>query len=210
MVRPRSAQAHRKVLDAAAELFAELGIDGASMDGIAESSGVSKATIYKHWPDKDSLVLEVMAHLFGLDEKPAVFDSGDFRADLIAQLTHEAAPERKPLREKIIPHLIAYASLNQPFGMAWRNRAIEPARVALASLIERGEERGILKKGIDPELGIALLLGPVIYGRFFLNRKLGRKTPEDLELHTVDAFLAAYANRAEKRPPRRARKTGRS
>lgn len=208
MVRPRSAQAHRKVLEAAARLFANSGIDGTSMDAIAEASGVSKATIYKHWPDKDSLVLEVMAYLFGLDEEPALFDSGDFRADLIAQLQHEAAPERKPLRERIMPHLIAYASRNQSFGMAWRNRAIEPARVALANLIERGEERGILRKGIDVELGIALLLGPVIYGRFFLNRKLGRKAPEDLELHTVDAFLAAYGKPAEKGPGR-ARKTGR-
>ena len=198
MVRPRSAQAHRRVLDAAAELFATSGFDATSMDAIAEASGVSKATIYKHWPDKDSLALEVMAHLFGLDEEPAVFDSGDLRADLIAQLKHEAAPERKSLREKIIPHLIAYASRNHAFGTAWRNRAIEPARVALANLIERGEERGILKKGIDPEMGIALLLGPVIYGRFFLNRKLGRKTPEDLELHTVDAFLAAYAMSGDK------------
>jgi len=191
-------QAHRKVLEAAAELFAASGFDATSMDGIAEASGVSKATIYKHWPDKDSLALEVMAHLFGLDEEPASFDSGDFRADLIAQLKHEAAPERKPLRERIIPHLIAYASRNQAFGMAWRNRVIEPARMALANLIERGEKRGILKQGIDPEVGIALLLGPVIYGRFFLNRKLGRKTPEDLELHTVDAFLAAYAKPPDK------------
>ena len=48
MPRTRSADAHRKVLDAALELFAERGIDATSMDAIAEASGVSKATIYKH------------------------------------------------------------------------------------------------------------------------------------------------------------------
>src|SRR5262249_38403020 len=113
MVRPRRALAHNKVLAAAAELFAASGMHATRMDAIAEASGVSKATIYKHWPDKDSLALEVMAHLFGLDEEPAVFDSGDFRADLIAQLRHEQAPECKAVREKIMPHLIAYASRNQ-------------------------------------------------------------------------------------------------
>ncbi len=56
MVRPRSAQAHKKVLDAAVQLFSDRGIDATSMDAIAETSGVSKATIYKHWPDKDALV----------------------------------------------------------------------------------------------------------------------------------------------------------
>jgi AcrR family transcriptional regulator len=203
MARARSALAHEKVLNAAAELFAASGIDATSMDAIAEASGVSKATIYKHWPDKDSLALEVMAHLFGLDEEPTVFDSGDFRADLIAQLRHEPALDRKAMRDRIMPHLMAYASRNQAFGIAWRNRAIEPARVVLANLIRRGEKRGELRKGIDPEVGIALLLGPIIYGKFFLNRKLGRKSPENLEVHTANAFLAAYG-----KPGSRDQKTG--
>ncbi len=192
MVRPRSALAHEKVLKAALDLFAERGIDATSMDAIADASGVSKATIYKHWPDKDSLALEVMAHVYGLDEDPTVPESGDFRADLIAQLLREPAPERKSLREKIAPHLMAYASRNRDFGMAWRNRAIEPARVALTNLIRRGEKRGVLKKKIDLEIGIALLFGPMIYGKFFMTEKLGRKPPKDLEIHTADAFLAAY------------------
>jgi AcrR family transcriptional regulator len=198
MVRPRSAQAHGKVVNAAAELFAERGIDATSMDAIADASGVSKATIYKHWPDKDSLALEVLAHLFGLDEKLPVFDSGDLRADLIAQLRCEPAPERKAMREKIMPHLIAYASRNEAFGTAWRNRAVEPGRIAITNLIRRGQKRGVLKGGFDPEVGIALLLGPMIYGKFFLTRKLGRKCPEDLEVYAVDAFLAANG-KAEKR-----------
>jgi AcrR family transcriptional regulator len=192
MVRPRSVLAHSKVLEAAVELFAGRGIDATSMDAIAEASGVSKATIYKHWPDKDSLALEVMAHLYGLDEEPPLFDSGDFRADLIAQLQHEPAPELKAIREKIAPHLMAYASRNQQFGMAWRNRAIEPARMAFANLIKRGEKRGVLKRGIDPEVGIALLIGPMIYGKFFLQRTLGKKSPANLEAYTADAFLAAF------------------
>src|SRR5271165_7561064 len=126
MVRRRSAEAHDKVLNAAVELFAERGIDATSMDAVAEASGVSKATIYKHWPDKDSLALEVMAYLYGLDEEPPVFDSGDFRADLIAQLQYEPAADRKAMRERITPHLIAYASTNRAFGVAWRARVVEP------------------------------------------------------------------------------------
>ena len=82
MARPRSIAAHRKVLDAALNLFAERGIDATSMDAIAEASGVSKATIYKHWREKDELCLEALGYLHGVDEEPPVFDSGDLRADL--------------------------------------------------------------------------------------------------------------------------------
>jgi AcrR family transcriptional regulator len=41
----------RKSCGSSLALFGERGIDAASMDAIAEKSGVSKATIYKHWQD---------------------------------------------------------------------------------------------------------------------------------------------------------------
>ena len=192
MARPRSIQAHRKVLEAAAELFAQQGIDATSMDAIAESSGVSKATIYKHWPDKDALCLEVLGYVHGLDEKPPVFDSGDFRTDLIDQLRYQPAANRKEMKDKIWPHLMAYSARNRAFGDAWRAKVLEPARVGLTASIKRGEKLGVLRSGIDPEIGIALLLGPMMYRHIFAQR-LGQNAPKDLEVHVVDAFLTAFA-----------------
>ena len=191
MARPRSAKAHSKVLEAAAELFAVQGIDTTSMDAIAEASGVSKATIYKHWPDKDALCLEVLSYIHGLDEERPVFDSGDFRADMIAQLRYHPAADRRALKDRIWPHLIAYSARNQAFGNTWRAKVMEPARVALAALIKRGERLGILRPGIDPEVGIALLLGPMMYRHIF-SLRLGQNVPKDLEIDVADAFLAAF------------------
>ena len=57
MARSRSPQAHDKVLRAALDLFSERGIEATSMDAIAQHSGVSKATIYNHWPDKGDLLM---------------------------------------------------------------------------------------------------------------------------------------------------------
>jgi AcrR family transcriptional regulator len=192
MARPRSIQAHRKVLEAAAELFAQQGIDATSMDAIAESSGVSKATIYKHWPDKDALCLEVLGYVHGLDEKPPVFDSGDFRTDLIDQLRYQPAANRKEMKDKIWPHLMAYSARNRAFGDAWRAKVLEPARIGLTASIKRGEKLGVLRPGTDPEIGIALLLGPMMYRHIFAQR-LGQNAPKDLEVHVVDAFLTAFA-----------------
>ena len=207
MARPRSAQAHNNVLMAAVELFSERGIDATSMDAIAEASGVSKATIYKHWPDKDALCLEVMGYLHGIDEEPPVFDSGDFRADLIAQLQYQPAADRKTLRDKMVPHMIAYASRNQVLGVAWRARVIEPVRVALTNIIRRGERRGVLRHGIDPEVGIALLLGPMMYRHIF-GQKAGQKVPKDLEVQVADAFLAAFGAAETRAKVKRAARRG--
>src|ERR1700760_3512375 len=177
MARPKSTHAHKKVLDSAVQLFSERGIDATSMDAIAEASGVSKATIYKHWDDKDALILEVMGHLHGLDEERPIFDSGDFRADLIATLEYHPAPERQTLREKLMPHMMAYAARNREMGVVWRARVVEPSRLALARIIKRGEKQGALRRNIDPEVGIALLLGPLIYRNVFLLQKTGGKAP---------------------------------
>jgi hypothetical protein len=87
---------------------------------------------------------------------------------------------------------MAYSARNRAFGDAWRARVLEPARLGLAAMIRRGERLGILRTGIDPEIGIALLLGPMIYRHIFVQR-LGRRAPKDLEVHIVDAFLAAFA-----------------
>jgi AcrR family transcriptional regulator len=185
-------------LDAAVQLFSERGIDSTSMDAIAEASWVSKATIYKHWQDKDALCLEAIGYLHGLDLEPPVFDSGDLRADLIAQLQYQPAADRQALREKMTPHIIAYASRNREMGAVWRARIVEPARMALTNIIKRGVKRGILRRGIDPEVGFALLLGPMIYRHTFVT-KTGGKAPKDLEIQVVDAFLAAFGT--EKRKP---------
>jgi AcrR family transcriptional regulator len=191
MARSRSEDAHNKVVEAAAKLFAERGIESTSMDAISRSSGVSKATIYRHWADKDTLCLEVMLYLHGLDKELPVFDSGDLRADIIAQLRYDPAEDRKALRERIIPHLMAYAAHNRVFGDAWRSQVLLPVRTSLRALIERGKGRGELRADLDIEVGLALLLGPMIYQKVFVYR-LGGKVPEDMEAHVAQAFLGGF------------------
>src|SRR5215467_4272614 len=110
MARTRSLSAHQKVLDAALELVAAAGVEATSMDAIARKSGVSKATIYKHWTDKDALLLEMMCTLAGLTSRP-VFDSGNVREDIIAVLSYHPN-ERAELRERLMPRFIAYSVSN--------------------------------------------------------------------------------------------------
>ncbi|MDH6258379.1 TetR/AcrR family transcriptional regulator [Bradyrhizobium sp. BR13661] len=59
--KPSRAKAkHRQILDAARELFLGLGFDTTSMDAIARQAGVSKATLYVHFDDKDDLLLALV------------------------------------------------------------------------------------------------------------------------------------------------------
>lgn len=162
-----SQRAHGKVLEAATQLFAERGIDATSVDAIAARSGVSKATIYKHWADKDALCLEVLMYVHQMDSSPPDPDSGDIRADLKAYLKYEPSPAKAAVQKRLMPHLIAYSARNEAFGRAWKTRVMERARNGLKQILRRGVNRGFFPVTLDEDLGVALLLGPMMYRHIF-------------------------------------------
>ena len=189
MARPRSIEAHEKVLDAALRLFAERGIEATSMDSIAQTSGVSKATIYNHWPDKEALLLEVMLMLNGLDREPEDVDTGDIQRDLTIVLTRKPPDKFEEARNRMMPSLIAYSALHPEFGKAWRHRVMEPPRQCLKTILRRGISRGQLPKDLDLESAMALLLGPMLYAHVFHKESTADKP--DLGPVTAQTFWRA-------------------
>ena len=47
----------QRILDTAYELFSRRGVRGVGVDEVVEQAGVAKATLYRHFPSKDALVL---------------------------------------------------------------------------------------------------------------------------------------------------------
>ncbi len=56
-----------RILHKGAELFFRYGVKTVTMDTIATDLGISKKTIYQHFPDKDSIVFEVVKNFISLD-----------------------------------------------------------------------------------------------------------------------------------------------
>jgi AcrR family transcriptional regulator len=191
VARTPSAAAHQKVLQAALELIAEHGIEGTSMDAVARESGVSKATIYKHWADKEALVLEMLAVANHLHERPE-FNTGDTRGDLVDMLSYRP-PDNAVVRERLLPHIVAYSARNQEFGQTWRRMVLDPAGRDMRRLIQQGIRKRELKADLDIELAIGLLFGPMLYWHIF---NKDRTPQEDLRPRAegvVDAFWKAFA-----------------
>jgi len=191
MARSRSIEAHDKVLNAALGLFAERGIEATSMDAIAQASGVSKATIYNHWVDKEALLLEVMLMVNGLDREPEDVDSGDLQRDLTTVLTRKPPDKFDDARNRMMPTLIAYSAVHPEFGKAWRHRVMEPPRQCLKRVLRRGISRGVLPENLDLEAAMALLLGPMLYAHVF-HKDQKHDTP-DLGPVTAHAFWRAHS-----------------
>src|SRR3990172_268817 len=52
---------HRRILDAALEMFAEQGYSGTATSEIAKKAGVSEAAIFRHYKTKKDLLIGVVA-----------------------------------------------------------------------------------------------------------------------------------------------------
>ena len=63
--RPRSKELDASILTATLELASEVGINGMSMDELAQRAGVSKASIYRRWPSKELLVIDALRSAMG-------------------------------------------------------------------------------------------------------------------------------------------------
>jgi AcrR family transcriptional regulator len=190
MARPRSKEAHEKTLRTALALFGERGIEATSMDAIARASGVSKATIYNHWADKEALLMDVMVLVHGLDREREDVDTGDLCRDLATVLTRRPPDEFDGARDRLTPSLIAYSATHQQFGMAWRHRVMEPPRQSLKRILQRGIKRGLLPKSLDLEIAIALLLGPMLYTHIF--QKERKAKGPDIGPQAAEAFWRAF------------------
>lgn len=191
MARPRSSEAHQKVLRAALALFSERGIEATSMDAIARASGVSKATIYNHWLDKDALLMEVMEMIHGLDRAPEEIDSGELLVDLTWILTRKPPGEFEAARTQLTASMIAYSKVHAEFGKAWRSRVMEPARNAIAKALERGIERGELNRELDLHFAEAMLLGPLVYSRIFQSER--NAADPEIGPKIAEAVVRAYS-----------------
>src|SRR6478735_10702896 len=157
---PRSQRVHEAAVDATRRLLAVGGLPAATMDAISARSGVSKATLYKHWPSRTA----VAAEAFGRDMADAVPlpDTGTTEGDLVEQVRlvsrFYASPEGT-----VFSQLLA-ASVTDEGGAAYfRAWFLAGRRMAVARLWERGVERGDVRADVDVDTATDLLFGPLVF-----------------------------------------------
>lgn len=158
--RPRSEKAQQAILDAAMALLIEHGLDAVSMDELADLAGVSKATVYRWWPSKHALALEVLAVDWAAI-RPVPRDTGTLRGDLRSILRPwvRVLPSRP--YGGVIAALLAEAHLDPEFRALWQARFVGERREPALQALARAKERGEIPSGTDAELVLDLLYGAI-------------------------------------------------
>ena len=194
--RPRSEHARRAVLDAALALVQEGGYSAATIEEIAARSGVAKTTIYRWWPSRPALVVDLLMELASAVAPPP---AGPHPLRALRLELSRVAQAAGGLPGCLMLALVAEAQNDPSVRAALRKGLFNPRRKATAEVIRRAQAAGELGKAVPPRVAVDLLFGPVFY------RRLLREEPVTEEF----VRLVFESVRAGMGPPSRKRKVGR-
>ncbi|MEU6481385.1 TetR/AcrR family transcriptional regulator [Streptomyces sp. NPDC047017] len=147
-----------------AAVFGELAAVGyarMSIEGIARRAGVGKTAVYRRWRSKLHLVLDVVSAL-AVQGLPAP-DTGALETDLrlLYEVTSRAL--RHPVASQILPDLQAEAARNPDLAEAVQNALRAGQEGVASSILTAAEERGEIRPGLDRDLALDLISGPLYW-----------------------------------------------
>lgn len=157
----RSERSRRAVLDASAKLLTERGYTAITMEGIAAEARVGKATLYRWWPTKAAIFMELYAELAAEVTPPA--DTGSVVEDVTLLLRGAFKLYRETAAGLALAGIIAEAQSNPAISRIVRNDFAPSRRLIILHLLERGIERGEISSDADLELISEVLAGASWY-----------------------------------------------
>ncbi|MEV4315688.1 TetR/AcrR family transcriptional regulator [Actinocrispum sp. NPDC049592] len=177
---PRAARSREAMLAAARQLLAREGPGSVTHQRVAQQAGVGRATVYRHWPRSEQLMLDAMGGadlpLFKDPEVP-------IRAWLRRQL-------RQMADELAIP-AVAAMSLTLAQSAMWDPELAHRQDESVRTIVERihaaiqsAVASGELETDAGPSDLAVMLVGPIVY-RTTMQRD---KVSDDLVARLVDSI----------------------
>lgn len=168
----KSARAHDAVLASAAEVVGRRGYAGASIEAIALEAGVAKQTIYRWWPNKAALFIDVYGRIVPRDL--VAKDTGSIAGDLDALLSQLSVLYAHTAAGKILSGLIADAQADAAVAAQLRDTYVAPRRAIVRSILRRAVQRGEIDAPDDPDFASDLLSGAIWFRLLLGERRLDR------------------------------------
>jgi len=136
-----------RIIQAALGLIAERGLGGVTMSAIAKEAGVTRQTLYNHFPDLDAIVITVLEqHAESVtDELQRLLDTASGAIARVEQLVRHTMANAH--------HTHQMGSLTSGLSAAAQTRIhqfIQARREVIADVIEGGIDEGVFRPDLDP------------------------------------------------------------
>ncbi|MEU6475535.1 TetR/AcrR family transcriptional regulator [Streptomyces sp. NPDC047017] len=183
--RPRSEAAERAIIEGVMKLL-EDGVPLAelSIERIARTAGVGKATIYRRWSGKEELFVDVLRAA----EPPEPELPGTcLRDDLVALLEQLRQRGLMSRSSAILHNVYAQMKSSPRIWCAYHATVVEPRRRLQMEVLRRGQQRGELRADLDVDVLNDLFVGPMLVRTIM---RPDADLPEGLSEQIVDMVLA--------------------
>lgn len=176
----RSADSAEAILGAAEALLAEKGYAGFSIEAVAKRAQAGKTTVYRWWPSRAALILDV----YHRQKRDVSYpDSGDLERDLTAFLKSLIKVWRETPAGDVFRSLIAEAQSDAQAGEALAAYARD-RREQIADMVRAAQARGDARADADP-VTVAELVASFAWVRLLT----GRLGAPDTELRQAVATV---------------------
>ncbi|MFJ1758082.1 TetR/AcrR family transcriptional regulator [Kitasatospora sp. NPDC088134] len=187
--RPRSEAAEQAIYGAVEKLMEDgLGLSELSIERIAAEAGVGKATIYRRWPNKEALLVDVVARL---EEPMPPLAGPTYRDDLINAVDYMRRRGLIKRTRWVVKSALGQMNTWPELKQVYHERVVHPRRAMIREIVRRGVAAGELRADVDVELLCELLIGPILV-RTVLWDDAPLEDP-DLPRQMVDAALQGIA-----------------
>ena len=158
--RPRSQRARRAVLEAARAIVEKDGYDAATIEAIAERAGVAKTTIYRWWPNRAALIVDL---LMGMAADAVPLPSGPDPLGAIRTEMRGIGRAADHLMGRLLTSLVSEAQRDPEIRAALLDGLFHPRSDATAKMVRQAQAAGIVRKDIPAHVAVDLLVGPIFY-----------------------------------------------
>ena len=159
-----------EILDAAVRVLGEVGYDRLTMDLVAIEARASKATLYRRWQNKATLVVDAVSRAKGMPN-PDSPTTGSLRGDLLASWCgQEGWSSSLPM--SVMCGLMTALHTDDDLNIAFRQGFLAPRQAVARKVFETARNRGEIAEGVDLDLVMSLLPAVCVQHELFLNRSV--------------------------------------
>lgn len=157
--RPRDARIDSAVLDAAAELLAEVGYADLTVAAIADRAGTSRPAVYRRWPTLAHLVHEAAFRDSVTTESAR---TGVLEEDVRELVRMTAELLTTPMARLAVPGLIAEASKDPRLHARLLDRFASHGWGGFDDYVRTATERGEVRRGVEAFSVIEIVIGAAL------------------------------------------------
>ena len=175
--RPRSADASQSACTAALELAYEGGVPFATVERIAERSGVAKTTLYRRWPNAACIVMD--AFLADMSPEIGYRRTASVEESFVGTV-QQLISALKGRRGDLLRHLLGEAQSDARLLKAFVDNWISPRRAQAMAVIAEARDEGELAPDIDADALVDSIYGAVYYRLMMPYKKLSAEHAEKM------------------------------